>query len=95
MNPMKLKILFSAVGLAALAGCTTTTTPHLDSKFGHAVNAAKAQQTLNPEASKNTDPVTGIDGTPGKESIDRYHDTFKAPPPTFNVININSGSGSQ
>jgi len=94
MNPMNLKFLFSALSLAALAGCTTTT-PHLDSKFGHAVNAAKAQQTLNPEASKNTDRVTGIDGTPAKESVDRYHDTFKAPPPTFNVININTGGQGQ
>lgn len=94
MNTISLKVFFGAVGLAALSGCTTTT-PHLDSKFGHAVNAAKAQQTLNPEASKNTDPVAGIEGTPAKESIDRYHDTFKAPPPTFEVININSGSGGQ
>lgn len=93
MNPLSLKILSAAFSLAALTGCTTT--PHLDSRFGHAVNAAKAQQTLYPEASKNTDPVAGIDGTSAKESIDRYHDTFKAPPPTFNVININTGGGSQ
>lgn len=95
MNAISLKVFFGAVGFAALSGCSTTTTPHLDSKFGHAVNAAKAQQTLNPEASKNTDPVAGIGGTPAKESIDRYHDTFKAPPPTFDVITINSGSGGQ
>jgi len=93
MNPNQFKLLVSVVGVVAFAGCTTTT-PHLDSKFGEAVNAAKAQQTLNPEASKNTDPVSGQDGKAGKESIDRYHETYKAPPPTFNVININSG-GSQ
>jgi uncharacterized protein YceK len=94
MNPLSLKILSAAFGLIALTGCTTTT-PHLDSKFGHAVNAAKAKQILHPEASKNTDPVAGIDGSPAKESIDRYQDTFRAPPPTFNVIDINTRGGSQ
>jgi hypothetical protein len=88
------KILSGAVALAVFVGCTATT-PNLDSKFGHAVNAAKAQQTLDPEASQNTDRVTGLDGTPAKESIDRYHDTYKAPPPTFNVINVNPGGRGQ
>jgi len=90
MNPTKCKILFSLLSVAVFGGCVSAT-PHLDSKFGHAVNAAKAQQTLNPEASRNTDPVSGLDGKAGKESMDRYDESFKAPPPTFNVININSG----
>jgi hypothetical protein len=66
------------------AGCTVT--PNLDSKFGHAVNAAKAQQTINPTAGLSTDPVTGIDGTSAKESIERYQNTFKEPPPTFDIL---------
>ena len=93
MNSVKFKLLVSMIGVVMFAGCTTTT-PHLDSKFGQAVNAAKAQQTLNPEASKNADPVSGQDGKAGKESMDRYQESYKAPPPTFNVINVNSG-GSQ
>jgi len=90
MNATKCKMLFSLISLAVFSGCASTT-PHLDSKFGHAVNSAKAQQTINPDASSNTDPVSGLDGKAGKESMDRYDDSFKAPKPTFNVININSG----
>lgn len=83
-----------AAGLLVLQACTTTT-PYLDSRFGHSVNAAKAQQTLNPEAGKNRDPVAGMGGTPAKESIDRYHDSFKAPPPTFEVIMGTLGGGGE
>lgn len=73
---------------AATAGCASSTTPNYDSHFGHAVRTAKAQQTVNPEASSNTDPVAGIDGAAATESIGRYQDSYKAPPETFNVINI-------
>lgn len=93
MNAISLKSLCGAIAFAALSGCVSTT-PHLDSRFGHAVNAAKAQQTLNPDASRNPDPVAGIDGAPAKESIDRYHETFKAPPRTFNII-IDTGGDAR
>ena len=81
----KYPIVISALSLAALFGCTTAT-PYLDAHQGLAVNTAKAQQTVNPEASRNTDPVTGIGGVPAEESVTRYHDSFKAPPPTFEII---------
>jgi hypothetical protein len=35
--------------------------------------------------------VSGLDGKAGKESMDRYDESFKTPPKTFNVININTG----
>jgi len=75
----------------AIGGCTTT--PELDSRFGHAVNAAKAQQTINPDASRNTDPVAGLDGIAAKESIDRYQNTFREPAPAFEVFGGTGGSG--
>ena len=84
--------------LAALAssvvGCASTTTPNLDRQFGDAVRSARAQQTINPEASRNPDPVAGIDGKAAAEAMGRYHDSFKTPPPTFNVINIGGGLSS-
>lgn len=73
---------------ATLAGCASTTTPNLDSRFGEAVLAARATQTMNPMASSNPDPVSGLDGKAASEAIGRYYDSFKAPPPTFEVINI-------
>ena len=81
-----------ASGLAAtIVGCATppeTTTPNLDSHFGQAVNLAKAQQTLNPQASLNTDPVSGMNGKEGNIVIDGYYKSLAAPPTPATLINI-------
>ena len=90
MKFTNLKSLASAAFLAILAGCVSPA-PYVESHIGSAVNAAKAQQTIDPDASKNPDPVAGVDGRAAKSSVERYEDSFKAPPPTFNIININSG----
>ncbi len=88
---MKLKtFLPGAVALALLAGCAGAT-PYLDEHFGAAVNAAKAQQTLNADASRNTDPAAGIDGPAGASAVGEYLNSFKAPPQSFPVINIGAG----
>jgi hypothetical protein len=83
MSSIKYKYLGVLIGMT-ISGCTTT--PAYDSKFGNAVNAAKAQQIINSDASRNTDPVAGLDGTPAKDSIERYQSTFKEPPPTFEIF---------
>jgi hypothetical protein len=55
--------------------------------------------TLNPNAGRDGDPVAGMDGLAASEAFDRYHDSFKAPPPVVNVINIggsvSGGKGGQ
>lgn len=89
-------LLSIAVLVAGLAACATppeTTTPHLDSHFGQAVNMAKAQQTLNPDASRNTDPVAGISGKAGQTAADSYHDSLKKPPEPATIINIGGSLG--
>jgi hypothetical protein len=70
--------------LAALAGCAAT--PRYDKHFGDAVRQARTAMTLNPKASANRDPVTGIDGQAAAEAQTRYHDSFKAPPAPQPVI---------
>ena len=76
--------LLAALIVITLGGCRSSA-PNLDSRLGYAVNTAKAQQTINPDASRNPDPVAGLDGASAKESIDRYTNTFKEPPPTFTI----------
>ncbi|MDP3743088.1 MAG: hypothetical protein Q8Q76_01940 [Methylotenera sp.] len=86
-------ILASLFASATLAGCATNT-PVLDEHFGEAVNAAKAQQIINPDASLNTDPVAGVDGQAANAAVDRYHKSFVQPPATTNVFNIGVGGSS-
>lgn len=75
-----------------VAGCASTT-PNYDAKFGDSVRSALAKQTINPDAGKNPDPATGIDGKASRETLLRYQGTFREPPPVVNVINI-GGVGS-
>ena len=82
-----------AVFTAALTACVPTT-PRLDAKFGMAVNTAKAQQTVNPDASLNRDPVK-IDGQVGDAMVDNYRDSYISPRPAgAGGTGLTFGSGS-
>jgi len=88
-----MKTTFPAAAAAALmvvlmGGCAIPATPAYDAKFGDAVRQAKALQVLYPDAGANADPVTGIDGQSGKNAVDRYQESFKAPPRSFEVFDI-------
>jgi hypothetical protein len=77
--------------LCLLAGCTATTTPVLDSHFGESVALLKAQQIMYPDAYRNMDPVSGIDGKAGVSAYQRYQKSFAAPEPQPNVFTIGVG----
>jgi hypothetical protein len=84
--------LISLAALGLLSACAPTT-PQWDASFGNAVSTAIAQQTLNPDAYSNPDPVSGIDGRAAREAMDRYQKSFKQPAPQPNVFTIGVGSG--
>lgn len=87
MQAYKLMMATTAAVMASLlTGCSST--PYLDSRFGEAVDMAMAQQTINLQASQNPDPVAGIDGKAAQEAIGRYHESFKTPPSTANILTI-------
>lgn len=88
-----LKLVLSMLITAALVGCVKSA-PVLDSNFGNAVNAAKAQQIINPDASLNADPVAGVDGQAADAAMNRYHRSFVQPPITPNVFTIGVGTGA-
>ena len=81
-----------AIMIGLLAGCASVT-PNYDAKFGNAVREARLKQTINPDAGKNPDQVVGTDGKTAKETMQVYQDSFKAPPPVVNVINIGGSLG--
>lgn len=81
---MKTASIFFLTALlpATLIGCAQTTTPEYDKHFGEAVRAAVAQQTINPDASRNTDPVLGLDGKAAGATMDNYDKSFVKPEKT-------------
>lgn len=85
--PRREAVLAVLAAMTLLAGCASTT-PVADSRFGEAVRAARAAQTLNPQASANRDPVKGLDGQAASSAMERYQDSFKTPPKTFEILNI-------
>lgn len=78
MKKIDFRILLALVPVA-LAGCNHTPTPHYDQHFGEAVRSAVAQQTINPDASSNTDPVAGLDGKAAGATMDNYDKSFRQP----------------
>ncbi|SFN18633.1 hypothetical protein SAMN05660284_00800 [Formivibrio citricus] len=94
MRNLSIKLILAGLGIcAALAGCASST-PVLDSKFGDAVTAAKAQQTLHPDAPLNKKAATGLDGKGADTVVDKYHKSFETQQPATNTFTIGIGSGS-
>lgn len=85
-----LVVIASLLGL--VAGCSSVT-PNYDARFGDAVRDAKRKMIINPNAGKNPDQATGMDGRAARETVILYQDTYKAPPPAVNVINIGGPIG--
>jgi hypothetical protein len=85
-----------SLGLFAglLGGCATSVTPNYDLKFGDALREAKLQMIIDPDAGKNPDMALGINGAAARETIVRYQNSFRAPPPVTNVINIGGSVGA-
>ncbi len=84
---MKRLILSSFGLLGLLSGCSSPT-PMLDSSFGQAVLYDKQAQYIDPQAGIQPGEPAGLDGKSAQAVIDRYHQSYKSPPPAFNVINI-------
>ena len=77
-------LLFTGIGLSILAvisvtGCTKRPTT-LGPDYGLAYTMANDQQTLNPDAGSNLDPVQGLeDAAAAKHTLERYRTSFEKP----------------
>lgn len=96
-----LAVLVAGTGVVLLGACAAApstlvsgATPEVDTHFGNAVREARARQTVDLEAGKNTDPVAGIDGEAGRAVMTEYYKGFSEPPPTFNILGIGGGVGN-
>lgn len=65
----------------------------LEKDFGTSFRAQIVNQTLNPEAGKDLDPVTGFDGKAAQATTEKYRKEFEKPaPPAPYVLGIGSMS---
>ncbi len=63
----------------------------LEMDYGTSYKLAKFNQTLNPDAEKNLEPVTGFDGVAAQATMGRYHKSFEEKS-TAPVYSINLGT---
>ena len=83
--------LIGAITLFALtgSGCTRPTT--LGANTGVAYNLAKQNQTLDPIASENTEPVVGLDGGAAFIEMNTYRKGFENPDAAFQNSVVSTG----
>lgn len=80
----------AAVGLL-LSGCASTT-PNYDERFGEAVRHNRQAQVIHPAPPQVSEAAAGLDAQTARAALQRYRDSFRAPPPVINVINLGSGT---
>lgn len=90
---MMIRMAATACAALLLAGCAHPRYAS-DEAFGDSVRAAQAEQTLNPDASRNKEPPKGLDGVAAKATVDRYQKSYETPPPPVNVFTIGVGTGT-
>jgi len=72
-------VCLSIVAVISVTGCTKRPTT-LGPDYGLAYTMANDQQTLNPDAGNNLDPVQGLeDGRAAKHTMERYRSSFEKP----------------
>jgi hypothetical protein len=99
MTLMRTNISIVALTMITLffAGCATEPS-RVEMDYGTSYKLAIHNQTLNPDAEKNIDPVYGIEGQIAKKNVDKYQKSFERPLPASNtyimtVPGVQSGGG--
>ena len=72
--------------LGMLAGCSGMSRVEMD--YGNSIQTAKMNQILNPQAGKNLEPVTGLDGKAAKATVEKYQKSFEAAPTPSSLPSI-------
>ncbi len=75
MKIKRLCISSLIAGGIAIAGCAGPSM--LDQNWGRSVETARFNQTLNPQAGENLEPVTGLDGQSAGNALEAYRQSFK------------------
>jgi hypothetical protein len=80
--------------LCAFSLVSACTGPNrVEESYGTSVNVTKFHQMLNPDADKNLEPVTGMDGKAAQASIETYRKGFEKPAEVPQYIFNMGGNG--
>jgi cytochrome c556 len=93
----RLVSVFVIHSAACLAGCSALqpAAPVSDGSFGQAVRRTMGQQVANPQAGIAARGADGFDAQSARSALAKHRDSFKTPPPTFTILGIGGGGGSQ
>ena len=83
---MKTNIYIMALAVITLflAGCATEPS-RVEMDYGTSYKLAIHNQTLNPDAEKNIDPVYGLEGLIAEKNVEKYRKSFDRPLPATNT----------
>ncbi len=77
------KRYFLLIGFTALVflslGCAGPS--RLETDYGNSLNLMKVNQIANPEAEKNIEAVSGLDGEAARLTMEKYRKDFEKPAP--------------
>jgi type IV pilus biogenesis protein CpaD/CtpE len=90
MKTLRTLAVLAGLGAALLlTGCADTRQTRVERDMGTSQRLAVFNQTLNPEAGKNLEPVEGIDSQAADRVMDKYRTSFEKPAKAGDVtINI-------
>jgi hypothetical protein len=72
------RIYYAAIALNVLIMVGCNHYGALSKDYGNSYNAAKTGQILNPGASKNLEPVTGLSGKAAESNMNKYRGSFSS-----------------
>jgi hypothetical protein len=94
MRKTGLYILSTTLAVFLLSACVQLS--RVDKDHGKSVEQARRNQTLDPEARRNLEPVTGLNGKAAEANIEKYLKSFEQPHDTrqTSVVQIGNQMGN-
>ena len=74
-----LLLIIGLIAMGTLAGCAGYNTGLVEQEWGTSYKLAIANQTLNPAAEKNLEPVQGLDNKAADKVVNKYNKEFDKP----------------
>lgn len=91
MRRKHLSVLLVAAAMVGCAGLDAeglAMSSRMRESLGDTVRDARIRQTLDPEAARRPSPQIGIDAPAAVSAWRRYQESFRSPPPAFEVLGI-------